>query len=222
MQVSRQAPMQARLSQRAFTLVEMVITLTIVVVLAAGSVPLFRGWQQERAARDPVLALRRLAKESRLRAMREKRPYQIAFHNGGFVASRFTTPYLTRSELQEMSVAAQTGSFRVAKDAEQAEEQREPDSSREKGAWPAAPPSAALDDHWLEEYPLREGSRLSLQLWNELEPTAIEGDQIKLWVFQPSGMCLPLHLDLEDQGWRFELDFDALSASLTREVMTTP
>lgn len=208
--------------RRAFTLVEMVITLTIVVVLAAGSVPLFRGWQQERAARDPVLALRRLAKESRLRAMREKRPYQIAFHEGGFVASRFTTPYLTRSQLSELSLAAQTGSFRTAKDADEAEAQRDPDSSGQKSGWPTAPPSAPLDDHWLEEYPLRESATLSLQLWNELEPTVIEGEQIKLWVFQPSGMSLPLQLTLEDQGWRFDLEFDALSASLTREVMNSP
>ena len=77
---------------RGFTLVEVVIALTIIIVIAAGAVPMFKGWRDEQLARQPVIELVRLAKEARLRAMREKRPYQVAFYPGGFVASRYFSP----------------------------------------------------------------------------------------------------------------------------------
>ena len=69
-----------------FTLVEIIIALTIVIIIAAASIPTFKGLRAEQQALEPVQELTRMAKEARLRAMREKRPYQIVFHGTGFTA----------------------------------------------------------------------------------------------------------------------------------------
>ena len=58
----------------AFTLVEIVIALTIVAILTAAAIPSFRGLRDEQLAREPVAALVKLAKEARLKAIVEKRP----------------------------------------------------------------------------------------------------------------------------------------------------
>ena len=92
---------------RAFTLVEIVIALTIVAVLAAATVPMLKGFQDERLAREPVTALLKLAREARMRAMQEKRPYQVAFHATGFTASRYFNPYLQLTELNEFLAAGE-------------------------------------------------------------------------------------------------------------------
>ena len=54
--------------RQAFTLVEIVIALTVVTIIVAGSIPTFRGLRDEQMAREPVQALARLSKEARLRA----------------------------------------------------------------------------------------------------------------------------------------------------------
>ena len=98
-----------RAASAGFTLVEIVIALTIVVIITAGAIPSFRGFRDEQIAREPVTALVRMAKEARLRAMQEKRPYQIAFHLGGFTASRHFNPYLQLAELNEFIGSAEAG-----------------------------------------------------------------------------------------------------------------
>ena len=72
---------------RGFTLIEIIIALTIVAVLAAAAVPMLKGFQDERVAREPVAKLVQMARGVRMRAMTEKRPYQVAFHSRGFTAS---------------------------------------------------------------------------------------------------------------------------------------
>lgn len=209
-----------RNSGLGFTLVEVVIALTILIVIAAGAMPMFKGWRDEQIARRPVIELVRLAKEARLRAMREKRPYQVAFYQGGFVASRYFSPYLQMAELNELMEQAASGSFRLNPNAD------DNDSDLDAGAGekprtelPLAPSAPKLDDNWTERYDLPTDTQYSLKFWNEFQPVEMSGDLVKLWVFQPTGICIPLKLHLDRPGAVFDVEFNALTADITREVI---
>lgn len=203
-----------------FTLVEIVIGLTILIVLAAASVPMFKGWRDEQIARQPVIELSRMAKEARLRAMREKRPYQIAFHEGGFVASRYFSPYLQLAELNDFLTQAETGEFRLNPN------QDDNDSDLDAGAGeqpktdlPLAPAAQKLDDNWEEHYSLPPETQYSLKFWTDVQETLVSGDIVKLWVFQPTGICLPVKLRMERPTAVFDVEFNALTAGITKEVV---
>ncbi|SKA98693.1 hypothetical protein SAMN02745166_02840 [Prosthecobacter debontii] len=207
-------------SRSGFTLVEIVISLTIIIVIAAASVPMFRGIRDEQLARAPVSELVHLAKEARLRAMKEKRPYQVAFYSGGFVASRYFSPYLQLSELTTFMQEVESGSFRMNPNAD------DNDSDLDGGAGetpktdlPLAPTAPKLDDNWEEHYDLPTDVQYSIKFWHDLEETYIEGEMVKLWVFQPSGICQPLKLHLQSQSATFDVEFGALTADITREVI---
>ncbi len=87
-----------------FTLVEIVIALAVVAILTAMAVPAIDSVQRERIAREPINALYLMAREVRLRAMQEKRPYQIVFDGSGFRASRFFQPYGGAEEFENLQV----------------------------------------------------------------------------------------------------------------------
>ena len=215
----RPFPIDPRSTSQGFTLVEIVIALTIVVIITAAAIPSFRGFQDERMAREPITALVRMAKEARLRAMQEKRPYQIAFHAGGFTASRHFNPYLQLAELNEFLAAADAGLQGREDDDQQDDPDSEAAAGRPSTKLPLAPPPKPLDNQWSESYALPEGTFYSLQFWHEIEPVPIEGELVKLWVFQPTGIVQPLTIDLTRQSATFHVEFSALTADITREVI---
>lgn len=206
--------------QRGFTLVEIVISLTIIIIIAAGAVPMFRGLREEQLAREPIIELVRMAKEARIRAMREKRPYQVAFYPGGFVASRYFSPYLQLAELTTFLQEGETGVFRTNPNAD------DNDSDLDAGAGetpqtslPMAPAAPKLNDNWEEHYEVPQDVTYSLKFWGDLEETFVEGEVVKLWVFQPSGICQPVKLHLDRQTATFDVEFGALTADITREII---
>ena len=198
----------------AFTLVEMVIALTIVVLLGAATVAMIQGFRDERLAREPVAELVRLAKEARMRAMREKRPYQVAFHAAGFTASRYFNPYLQRSELTQFLESAQTLIEQPDFDKTDIDSGGGPTNTTEL---PLAPPRPKLDEHWSESYDAPPDMKFAIQFWYEDELLYLEGDTVKLWVFQPSGVCVPLTVHIERQSATFDVEFAALTADIVRE-----
>jgi prepilin-type N-terminal cleavage/methylation domain-containing protein len=207
-------------ASRAFTLVEIVIALTIVAVLAAATVPMLKGFQNERLAREPVTALLKLAREARLRAMQEKRPYQVAFHATGFTASRYFNPYLQLAELNEFLEAGEIAPA-VVSTVEQGKK-TDLDSgggSNKTTELPIAPPPPKYDEHWSEKYELPQAVKYSIQHWYDSEPTQIEGNMVKLWVFQPSGVCQPLKIHVEGPSSTFDVEFAALTADIVKETV---
>lgn len=204
----------------AFTLVEIVIALTIVAVLAAATMPMLKGFQEERVAREPVTELLRLAREARMRAMREKRPYQVAFHATGFTASRYFNPYLQLEELNEFLASGEAAPA-VESTVEEGEK-TDLDSgggSNKTTDLPIAPPPPKYDEHWSEEYKLPQEVKYTIQHWYDAEPTTIEGEMVKLWVFQPSGVCQPLKIHVEGPSSTFDVEFAALTADIVKETV---
>ena len=203
-----------------FTLVEIVISLTIIIVIAAGAVPMFKGLREEQLAREPVIELVRLAKEARIRAMREKRPYQVAFYQGGFVASRYFSPYLQLTELTEFLAEVETGNLRLNPNADDADNDLDAGAGEQpKTQLPMAPAGPKLNDNWEEHYNLPQDVQYSLKFWNEPQIADMSGDLVKLWVFQPTGICVPLKMHLERQSAVFDVEFGALTADIIREVI---
>jgi len=198
-------------SSPAFTLIELVVVLTILAVMVAAAVPSFRGLQDEQIAREPVAALSRLAKQARLHAITEKHPYQIAFTEKGFSATRYLSPYLQAAELDKFLQQAQI-------DGQNAEAQVEPDPEPAPAANPDQPSAPqTVFKEWAESYTVPEGTTYTVQFWHETEATPIAGDLVKLWVFQPSGICPPVTVRIDHQKAAFEAGFNALTADLVSE-----
>jgi hypothetical protein len=167
--------------------------------------------QDEQIAREPVAALARLAKQARLHAITEKRPYQIVFTEKGFSATRYLSPYLQAAELDKFLQQAQL-------DGQNADAQAQPEVQAAPGPNPDQPsaPAAAFKE-WTERYNVPEGTTYTVQFWHESEATAIAGDRVKLWVFQPSGICPPVTVRIDHQKASFETSFNALTADLVSE-----
>lgn len=205
-----------RLSPRnAFTLIEIIIALTIVAILAAAAVPMLKGFNDERQAREPVARLVQMAREARMRAMTEKRPYQVAFHSRGFTASRYFNPYLQLAQLQEFM---ETGENLPAEQPTIEKNDLDNGGSLTKTTeLPLAPPAPKYDEHWSEKYEMPQDTKYALQYWYDTEPLYVEGDVVKLWVFQPSGICQPLKLHIERDSATFDVEFAALTADIVKE-----
>lgn len=202
-------------AQRAFTLVEIIIALTIVAVLAAATVPMLKGFRDERLAREPVAKLVQLAREARMRAMTEKRPYQVAFHGGGFTASRYFNPYLQLAELEEFVATAENPPPET--DTVDKTDLDNGGGLTKTTELPLAPPAPKYDEHWSEKYEMPQDMKYSIQYWYDTEPTFLEADLVRLWVFQPSGICTPLKIHIERENATFDVEFGALTADIVKE-----
>ncbi|CAN5913919.1 hypothetical protein BH11VER1_BH11VER1_25600 [soil metagenome] len=195
----------------AFTLLEIVIAITILAVLSAATIPSFRGMKDEQIAREPLAALSRMAKEARLHAMKEKRPYQIAFTAHSLTATRYFSPYLQAAQLEEFLQKAAVDS-----EAQELEDEKKREAGVSTTAEGSSEVPAAFHE-WTDRYELPEGTTYSVKVWHEVEATPIEGETVKLWVFQPSGLCTPLTVKMERETALFEAGFSALTADIITE-----
>ncbi|HYF34894.1 MAG TPA: type II secretion system protein [Prosthecobacter sp.] len=204
---------------RGFTMVEIVIAMTIIAIAFVVSVPAIRSIKNEQAMREPIVELARLAKEARLRAMKEKRPYQVAFYPGGFVASRYFSPYVQLAELTAYLEEGESGVMRLNPNADDNDADLDAGAGEQpKTDQAVAPRAPKLDDHWQKRYNLPENTQYAIKFWHDLEETPVSGEVVKLWVFQPTGICQPLKVRLEREGASFDVEFNALTADIVKEV----
>lgn len=214
---------ERKIKASGFTLIEIVVVLTILAVLAAATVPTFRGLQAERKAREPVAELLRLAKAARLRAMKERRPYQVAITAQGFTASRYFDPYLSLAELTTFLTnvdAAEEAGLPPEVPVEARDKLPDPGSAGNVNQ--TAPGSTGQPvpqkPEWTERFTLPAGTTVGVQYWHETVMTPVEGEMVKLWVFQPNGMSEPIKLHLGHENASFDVDFSALTADIIREI----
>jgi hypothetical protein len=62
-----------------------------------------------------------------------------------------------------------------------------------------------------------EDMQYAIQFWYDTEPMFLEGDLVKLWVFQPSGICQPLKVHIQRESATFDVEFAALTADIVKE-----
>lgn len=201
-------------SSGAFTLVEIVIAISVVAILTGLAVPAIDSVQRERLAREPVNRLSLLAREVRGRAMAEQRPYQIVIDAEGFRASRFLHPYGGREETETIRLEM----------AQMEERQALIDAAKERGIstgveTPPDPREERIREgmRFFQEYAFPEDLRVSLRSWNDTEWLAMEGSEFRRWIFQPSGMCEPMRVKVEAENSFFEVEFHPLTADVKSE-----
>ncbi|MEM9016301.1 MAG: type II secretion system protein [Verrucomicrobiota bacterium] len=200
-------------SIRGFSLVELVIAISVLTVLAGLAIPAIDSAQRERIAREPVNALYELAREVRLRSMRERRPYQIVFDQSGFRASRFFHPYGGPEEFEELQLELDALAQRDAMI----------EASQARGidleAIEVDPRIEAVEAgfRYRAEYEFEPGLNVSVRFWNETQWVALGGGEFRRWIFQPSGMCEPMRFRVEADEAFFEVEFHPLTADIKSE-----
>lgn len=212
------------LRRAAFTLVEIVVALTIIAVLAAVAIPVVTGLMREERERAVMTTLAEMVLEARSRAMREQRPWQIVFEREGIHACQASFPYAKREDfikhLEELrappviteierEVPVRTEGERTIV------ESANPGAPRALQPEPAPPPpSQPPEPPWTLSIPLEAGTECEVLLWGDGEPERIEGDRIRRWVFQPTGMASPARVTLRTGSLQMEMSFDALTGEV--------
>lgn len=217
------APHRAEPHAAAFTLIELVLVLAILAVIAGAAVPSITGLMADAEARKPLEELARLAKQTRLRAMEEKRPYQIAFTSTGYTATRYLSPYLQAAQIDEFIQrteleAEQKLEAGVMQESGETTESVAEAAAASSGPQQSAPTTQAFKE-WTEKHTLPEGMMCSIQYWYEPQAMPLEGTVVRLWVFQPTGMVTPLTVTMTTaSGSSYSARFNALTADIVKET----
>lgn len=219
----RRRAVRASLRSLAFTLIEVIVGLTIIAVLVAVAVPTVRGLQDERRARAPLRDLAELVIETRTRAMHERRPYQIVFEPGGFHAAPYLHEYHGREAFLEWleDVQQPPENDRIRRQVvERAEIRRD---GRFEGLFTeeeAARASGVPEEWrapWVRSHPLGEAVTCELRFWGDYEWAEPGPGSLRRWVFQPTGMVTPLRVRFTGRQAFFEAGFDVLTGELVEE-----
>ena len=213
----------------AFSLIEIVVSLTIVAVITAVAIPTVKGIGQAEKARAPIRTLAEMVQEVRQRAMREGQPYQIVFEREGIHASPATYPYEKRDEflkeLEEMRTPPKDDGIEtmiIERPEAQVQEVVGGVANKE------IEPTAQVEEEWHWEppwtltIPLDQGTECEVLMWGDGEWEVIEGEEMRRWVFQPSGMASPARVRLRSGDLELEAAFDVLTGALTRERAGQP
>ena len=219
---------RVRQLRAGFTLVELVVVLTIVVVLAGLAIPTFLGLRDEGMARAPLSALEDLVAKVRERAEVDGRAYEIVFDREGFFAmpragvaegrealrERFRVlgdppdrgdierQMVARAEVSGVGDAAVDQATAVAGELELGRE-------REVAAGYEVP--------FLESYVTGEAIGVEVLFWGDPDWTAVENEAVRRWVFQPGGLVHPVRVRFSAERAFFEAGFDALTAGTVGE-----
>ena len=203
----RNSEVPADFEAEAFTLIEIVVALTIATVIAAVAIPTVKGLGRDEAARAPMKTLAVVVQEARLRAMREHRSYQIVFEHEGIHASPAMYPYEKREDflkhLEEMRTPPRIEVIqRVVMQRTGEETADEPPRFQ--------PP-------WTVTIPLPPKTECEVLMWGDGEWDLIEGEKMRRWVFQPTGMANPARVRLRTEAAELETGFDLLTGELIGE-----
>ncbi len=218
----------------AFTLIEIVVALTVVSVIAAVAIPTLKGLNRSEQARAPVQALAELVQEVRNRAVREGRAYQIVFERSGMHAMAGSRTFNRREDLIEHLKELRTPPVITVTEKQlpdRPEVVREAPASTSFSASQAMKPMAPqnpgepspeapeIEMPWCESIPLDLKTACAVLLWGDPEWDSMEGDKLRTWVFQPTGMISPARVRLQDAGQELEAAFDPMTGELTAESL---
>ena len=199
----------------AFTLIEIVVALTIVAIVAAVAIPTMKGLDRDEKVRGSIKALGELVQQVRERAMRERKPYQIVFEHEGIHASPAMYPYEKREEYLEHFDEFRTPPPKEV--IERTEVHRQEIDGRQAAPTGEAEEPSKAEPPWTATIPLEDGTECEVLLWGDGEWDMVEGEKMRRWVFQPTGMANPARVRLHTHGAVLETAFDLLTGEMTAE-----
>ena len=215
----------------AFTLIEIVVALTVIAVAMAVAIPTLKGLDQDERTRAPLKQLAEIVQEARSQAMREGRPFQIVFEREGIHASPSMFPFEKRDEflkfLEEMRTPPRPEEIERLQAERQEVQRQEVINARPTEQLPGEkrddPPLFRLP--WTVTIPIAEGTECEVLMWGDGEWDVIEGDKMRRWTFQPTGMANPARVRLRTGEAEIEAGFDLLTGELVgerRRIGNTP
>lgn len=218
----------ARFSARpdAFTLIEIVVAIAIVAVIAAVAIPTLSGINRDEQTRAPMKTLAEVVQEARQRAMRERKAYQIVFEREGIHASPQMFPYEKRDEflkyLEEMRTPPKLDEIERVEVVREEVQREDVVNARPTEEPPSggAEKSSRWEMPWTVTIPLEQGTECEVLMWGDAEWELIEGEMMRRWVFQPTGMLNPARVRIRTGDVQLEGGFDLLTGELTSERTT--
>jgi len=193
-------------SQSGFTLVEIIVSLTIIAIMVGVMIPSIEGVIRENQAQEPLREVVAMVREARTRAIRTQRPFQIGFDAQGCYASAYYRPYTNLGEYEQLKQEQEARSIE--------KELLEAAEARFGAVAPDPLERYAPDDEYLVRYEWPENMKVQVKFWGDSEWQPLSGAQNFRWVFQPSGMCRPLTIQLENDGVFLEARFNPLTAEI--------
>ncbi len=198
--------------KRGFTLVEMVVALTIMAILISLAFPAMKALKEYEEP-EHLADLLDLAHELRARAMTEQRPYQMVFDFQALYGLRYYYPYAEETGFKDFLLEREEERQQRREEIQRMEIQRmqlaQESLAGEEETLPALPD---VDEaYYLRKISLPEDTRVEVRPWGELLWKPLEGEVIHRWVFQPSGLCDPLQIRFGSEGRWHELTFEALT-----------
>ena len=192
---------------RGFTLLEIIIVLSIAAVLIGLSVPFISGMLREDQMRRPVRELQDLAQLMRNRAMTEHLAYEINFTAEGFSGRQH--------KLYSESLGAGATPRPTPADGS------EPDQSSSDE--PPAPTEETEKSEVVAEFAFPAEMTCRLLFWGSRQWMEPAGEPAtSQWVFQPSGLCNPLRVQFrKGESW-IEAAFNPLTADIQEERFNFP
>lgn len=219
---TRQSEHSAEIFERAFTLIEIVVALTIVTVITAMAIPTVKGLDRDEKARAPLKALAELVQEVRHRAIHERQAYQIVFEREGLHASPTMFPYEKRDEflkqLEQMRTPPKLDPIeRVTTTRVEVQRQEIANGRAPEEPAPEQPDAPRFELPWTVTIPLQQKTECDVLMWGDGEWDVIEGEKMRRWVFQPTGMANPARVRLRSEAGELEAGFDVLTGELKGE-----
>jgi len=80
-----------------------------------------------------------------------------------------------------------------------------------------APSAPRWEPPWTVTIPLADKSECEVLFWGDAEWDRLEGDEIRRWVFQPTGMASAVRVLLRSEAVEVEATFDPLTGEIIRE-----
>ena len=202
------------MKKRGFTLVEMVVALTIIAILLSLAFPAMKALAEDDEPTH-VTGMLDLSRFLRARAMSENRPYQMVFDQQHIYGLRYFYPYqeettvtefLTKLEEERVKRKEEIARMEVER-LQLAQDLADPNN-------PPPPPPNIDDEYFVRKLALPKDMRVEVRPWGDVIWKPLDGTAIHRWVFQPSGLCDPMLVRFGIEGRWHELSFEVLTGDL--------
>ncbi|MEM9237367.1 MAG: type II secretion system protein [Verrucomicrobiota bacterium] len=190
-------PSKAR--QGGFSLLEIVIVLSIAAMVVGGALTALYFNRDEAKLNDATSGVELLAKRARTISTLQQRPYALVFENQSVQLMPFAEAMVDPRDLEELL---------DEQDARLRERQAEIEFSGEDGGVPLSEPS--VRDGWTAE----EDMEMFVRRWGTNDWLPVSRRDRHIWRFDPDGICEPFGVRCEMAESWVQVVFHPLTAAI--------